>query len=74
MIENLIVINNRLIKEYENNEEKQKRHLLIKKILETKNIFYKMKIEMAYSILRDLKIKEENIKSVYMNLIDAKNI
>lgn len=74
MIENLIVINNRLIKEYENNEEKQKRHLLIKKILETKNSFYKMKIEMAYSILRDLKIKEENIKSVYMNLIDAKNI
>ena len=33
-----------------------------------------MEIEYAYSILRDLGIPENDLKKVYMELIDAKNI
>ena len=41
--------------------------------MEDKKCFFKLDINTAYNILRDLKIKEEDIKKVYMNLIDANN-
>ena len=47
-------------------EEKQK---IIMNILEDNNCFVKMNIEDAYSILRDLNIKEEEIKETYISLM-----
>lgn len=69
MIEKLKSINEKLIKLNKNNDEELKKQLLIKKILEEKDCFLKISIEDAYSILRDLKIPEEDLKKIYMELI-----
>ena len=54
------------------NKDKEK-YILIKKILNDKKCFLKMNIETSYAILRDLGVKEENLKSIYQELIDIKN-
>ena len=73
MLEKLIEINNSIINQTTNEQEKEK-HLLIKKILDDKNCFLKMDIETSYALLRELNISEENIKSTYLDLIDPSNI
>lgn len=69
MIEKLKSINKKLIDLNKNNDKELKKQLLIKKILEEKDCFLKISIEDAYSILRDLKISEEDLKKVYIELI-----
>ena len=69
MIEKLKSINKKLIDLNKNNDKELKKQLLIKKILEEKDCFLKISIEDAYSILRDLKISEEDLKTVYIKLI-----
>ncbi len=69
MIEKLRDINEKLISLNKNNEKELKKQILIKKILKEKDCFLKMSIENAYSILRDLKISEENLKKVYLELV-----
>ena len=69
MIEKLKSINKKLIYLNKNNDKELKNKLLIKKILEEKDCFLKISIEDAYSILRDLKISEEDLKKVYIKLI-----
>lgn len=73
MIEKLQSINDNLIELNINDAEKLKKHQLIKKILADSKCFFKIEIEYAYSILRDLGIPEENLKKVYTELIDIKN-
>lgn len=68
MLEKLIEINNYII-EQTTDEEKKEKHLLIKKILNDKQCFLKMNIETSYALLRELNIPEENLKSVYSDLI-----
>ena len=70
MLEQLIEMNNQIINQTID-EEKKKKHLLIKKILEDKQCFMKMNIETSYAILRELNIPEENLKNIYSNLIDS---
>ena len=69
MIEKLKNINEKYIEEYKENPHELKKYELIKKILNEKNCFLKMNIEYAYAILRDLKIPEDKIKEVYLQLI-----
>lgn len=69
MIKELIKINEKLIEINKNNPKELKKHLLIKEILKDDNCFLKMDIEYAYSILRDLKFPEEDLKKVYLKLI-----
>lgn len=69
MIEKLKSINKKLIDLNKNNDKELKKQLLIKKILKEKDCFLKISIEDAYSILRDLKISEEDLKKVYIKLI-----
>lgn len=69
MIGKLRDINEKLISLNKNNEKELKKQILIKKILKEKDCFLKMSIENAYSILRDLKISEENLKKVYLELV-----
>lgn len=71
MLDKLKEINNLMIKTNSDNDKILRKHLLINKILEDKNCFLKMDIKYAYSILRDLQIKEENLKDVYCQLIDV---
>lgn len=74
MIENLRLLNNKLIELNVHNATNLKKHKLIQKILSDDKCFFKMEIEYAYSILRDLGIPEKDLKMVYMELIDAKNV
>ena len=73
MLEKLIKNNNNIINKTIN-EEKKKKHLLIKKILDNKQCFFQMDIETSYALLRELNVPEENLKSIYSNLIDPSNI
>ena len=72
MLEKLIEINNIIINQT-NDEKKKEKHLLIKKILDYKQCFLKMDIETSYALLRELNIPENDLKSVYSNLIDPSN-
>ena len=69
MIEKLREINDRII-DQTNNEEVKKKQLLIKKILKEDDCFLKMNIETSYALLRELMIPEEQLKDIYMRLID----
>ncbi len=69
MIEKLKVINDKYLEMYKENPDKLKKYQLIGKILNEKDCFLKMNIEYAYAILRDLKIPEDKIKEVYLQLI-----
>ena len=72
MLDKLIIINDYML-EQAKDEEKKKKHLLIKKILNDKECFLKMNIETSYAILRELNISEENLKDTYSDLIDIRN-
>ena len=72
MLEKLIEINNIIINQT-NDHKKKEKHLLIKKILDDKQCFLKMDIETSYALLRELNIPENDLKSVYSNLIDPSN-
>ncbi|MEI3529453.1 MAG: hypothetical protein V8Q75_00065 [Bacilli bacterium] len=70
MIGKIRKLNQQLLQNNVNNPRELNKQKLIEKILSEKNCFLKMSIEDAYSILRDLKIPEDQIKDVYFNLID----
>ena len=72
MVNKLKEINEGLIKLNKNNPNELKKYELIKKILEEDNCFTKIDVDVAYGILRDLKISEENIKEVYIQLLEIK--
>lgn len=72
MIEKLRQINKKLIKLNLNNAEELKKQQIIEKILLDEKCFFKMSIEHAYSILRDLGVKESALKDTYEILIDSK--
>ena len=57
-----------------NNNEQLEKYLLIRKILNTKDSFSKMNIKYAYAILRDLMIPEENLKEVYIKILNECDI
>lgn len=72
MIEKLRKINNKLLNLSSNKEDKEK-YFLIAKILSDDKAFFKMNMENAYAILRDLTVKEENIEGIYKELVDITN-
>lgn len=66
--------NEELILKYKDNELELKKQKLIKNILSDSNCFFKMDIETAYSILRDLQIYESELQKVYKKLIEKKDL
>lgn len=70
MIKRLQLLNDKLIELNVNNPTELNKQMLIKKVLKEKNCFLKMDIETAYSLLKDLKIPDEEIKDIYFKLID----
>lgn len=66
-VDNLLITN-------QSNPKEFKKYQIIKQILNKKNCFLNMDIEYAYAILKDLQIPNEDIKKVYMQLIDMKSI
>ena len=73
MINKLIEKTNELIKSNESNKKNQEKYIIIKKILNKNNCFLDMSIDYAYSILRDLNFKENELKNIYLDLIDMSN-
>ncbi len=73
MINKLKEINNRLINIYENSPIYLKKQLLIKEMLKNPKCFFDIDIETAYKVLTDLKIPEDKINAVYLELIDSNN-
>lgn len=69
MIDKLKMITEKHIEANKENPEGLKKYKLIKDILNQKDCFFYMNIEYAYAILRDLKIPENDLKSVYTQLI-----
>ncbi len=69
MIDKLRRFNNELLNHYDVNSKEYELQLKIKNILVDDACFYRIKIETAYAILRDLGIQESDLKSVYKQLI-----
>lgn len=67
MIDKLRIINDDIL---ENTTETDtfNKHMIIKNIMEDEECFFKIRIEYAYAILRDLGIPEKELKYIYMKL------
>lgn len=72
MLEKLRHINDKFLEIKTDNDE-LKKHQLIRKILNDDKCFFKMNVEQAYAILRDLDFSKEELKEIYSELIDYKN-
>ena len=72
MLEKLRLINNKFL-EIKTDENELKKQQLIKKVLNDDKCFFKMNVEQAYAILRDLDFSKEELKEIYSELIDYKN-
>lgn len=70
MLEELKKLNEKLILINQFNNKEKEKHLIIKKILNKKDFILNTNIEYVYAILRDLKIKEEDIQKVYFKLLE----
>ena len=49
------------------------KYTTISNILSNDNCFFEMDIDTAYKVLRDLRVKEEDIKQFYLELIKIEN-
>ena len=75
MLQNLKNKNDELLTKYqnENNDEKKFVHNLIKTLLSDENCFFKMNMEEAYQILKDLEYTIEESHDIYIELINENN-
>lgn len=69
MIEKLRSINEDILATSKD-EETLNKHMIIKIILLDDNCFFKMSVEDAYAIMRDLGIPESELKYMYLKLVD----
>lgn len=71
ILNELIQINNQIINkcQQENNSQKLETHQLIASIIEEKNAFEKMDIEIALNIIVDILGDEKNAFDVYKRLM-----
>ena len=67
MLDHLKSINNKLLVKYENNPQKFEIQLMISNFLKHNDCFFRISIEDAFNILKNLEIV--NYKETYMNLI-----
>ena len=73
MVEKLRELNEKLINNYQDDSVNLEKQKLIKEILNEDKFIFKIDIETAYAILRDLTINEEDLEKVYSELIDINN-
>ena len=66
MLNKLRRINDLLINKYRTEEN-------FKKLLTQNDCFFKMSIEQAFTVLRELDIKKENFENIYLELTKPKN-
>lgn len=73
MVDRLKELNEKLINNYQDDHVNLEKQKLIKEILNEDKFIFKIDIETAYQVLRDLTIKEEDLEKVYTELIDIDN-
>lgn len=73
MVDRLKELNEKLINNYQDDPVNLEKQKLIKEILNEDKFIFKIDIETAYQVLRDLTIKEEDLEKVYTELIDIDN-
>lgn len=73
MLDKLRDINENILRENINNKDIYDKHIIIKKLLSDDKCFFKINIEEAYALLRELNIQEDEIKRIYLELIDSSN-
>ena len=71
MIESLRNLNKELIKSYENNPKKLERQLMISNFLKHDDCFFRISIEDAFKILKELGIS--NYEEAYIDLVSYDN-
>ena len=71
MIESLRKINTELMNKYNNNPRKLERQLMISNFLKHDDCFFRIKIEDAFKILKDLEIS--NYEETYIILVSYDN-
>ncbi len=71
MLEELRAINDDLIIKYKNEHNKLERQLMISNFLKQDRCFFKVSMEVAVSILRDLEISDP--METYLNLVSYKS-
>jgi hypothetical protein len=64
---------NTLLNNSNNDNEAQKKYFLIKTLLNDDDCFFKIPIEIAFSILSDLGYNEEESTAIYNKLISSDN-
>lgn len=69
MLNKLRILNKKLLKKYEDNPHELKKQQLIERMLLEEDCFFKINIETAFCILKDLEIPESQLKEVYCQLI-----
>ncbi len=69
MIEKLRIINNKLIQLNRDNIINLKKYYLIHELLKDDDCFKKISIEYAYSVLKDLEVKDKDLENIYCELI-----
>lgn len=67
MLEFLKSINTQLINKYQNNPRKLEKQLMISNFLKHEDCFFRISIEDAFRILKDLEIS--NYEETYINLV-----
>lgn len=66
-------VTNRLLLSENISKEKKQRLELISNILKDDQCFFKIDVDTAYNIIRDLGFSHEETKSIYKELISSKN-
>lgn len=75
MLDKLRKINQKLIEKYKNNQDYQNETMqkIISRLLMDDDCFFKISIEQAYAIFRELKINKEAFSEIYLQLTKPKN-
>ena len=75
MINRLRKKNQELMQQYHNEKDDKNETIqkIINQIISDNDCFFKMTIEQAYTIFRELKVKENNFKNLYIELTKPKN-
>ena len=72
MISKLRIVANKMLDSNNITDERRSRIILIDKLLQDDNCFYKIDMDTAYNILRDLDFSNDDAIKIYKELIDSR--
>lgn len=72
MISKLRIVANKMLDSNAIADERRSRIILIDKLLQDENCFYKVDMDTAYNMLRDLGFSKDDAIKIYKELIDSR--